>query len=269
MCTGIIYKIENKLNKKVYVGKTTKIDNFESYYGSGKIIKAALKKYGKESFTKEIIHYAFSMEELNEKEIYFIKHYNSAIPNGYNIGLGGEGNSLFYYDNNTIQVIKEKRKIGIHNYYKSDDYLIVGSKERSANNSGKNNPMYGKSGHTKPHTEKTKKTLSDINKGKSGHTKPHTEKTKKTLSDINKGKKLSNATKRKISISAKESMTEERKQMLRVFKSMQLICVTTGKVYNSQQEVLQAFKGIFGYKLLSKHLDKKITDIKGYVFEKI
>ena len=247
MCTGIIYKIENKLNKKVYVGKTTKIDNFESYYGSGKIIKAALKKYGKESFTKEIIHYAFSMEELNEKEIYFIKHYNSAIPNGYNIGLGGEGNSLFYYDNNTIQVIKEKRKIGIHNYYKSDDYLIVGSKERSANNSGKNNPMYGKSGHTKPHTEKTKKTLSDINKGK----------------------KLSNATKRKISISAKESMTEERKQMLRVFKSMQLICVTTGKVYNSQQEVLQAFKGIFGYKLLSKHLDKKITDIKGYVFEKI
>ena len=247
MCIGIIYKIENNVNNKIYIGKTTKIDNFKNYYGSGKIIKSALKKYGKESFTKEIIYYAFSIEELNEKEIYFIKYYNSALPNGYNIGLGGEGNNLFYYDPNTIQIIKEKRKTGIHNYYKSEEYLKVGAKKRSINNSGKNNPMYGKAGHIKPHKEETKKMLGDINRGK----------------------KLSKDTKNKISISVKMSMTEKRKQNLRIFKSIQIICITTGKIYNSQQEVLKAFKGIFSYKLLIRHLDKKIPNIKGYIFEKI
>lgn len=49
---GYIYKTTNLINNKIYIGqhkvKEEKIDN--SYYGSGKLIIQAIKKYGKENF---------------------------------------------------------------------------------------------------------------------------------------------------------------------------------------------------------------------------
>ena len=49
----IIYKTTNLVNGKIYIGKDK--NNNPSYLGSGKILKLAIKKYGKENFTKETI----------------------------------------------------------------------------------------------------------------------------------------------------------------------------------------------------------------------
>ena len=51
----IIYKTTNLINKKIYIGQDTK--NNPNYLGSGKYFKYALKKYGKENFSKEIIEF--------------------------------------------------------------------------------------------------------------------------------------------------------------------------------------------------------------------
>ena len=51
----IIYKITNTINGKIYIGKYQG-NNFNNYWGSGKILKNAYKKYGRENFTKEIIY---------------------------------------------------------------------------------------------------------------------------------------------------------------------------------------------------------------------
>jgi group I intron endonuclease len=85
----IIYKTTNLINNKCYVGKD-KYNN-PKYIGSGKFLKYAINKYGKQNFKKEIIQICSSLEELNEREIYWIKELNTKVPNGYNLTDGGEG----------------------------------------------------------------------------------------------------------------------------------------------------------------------------------
>jgi len=93
----VIYKTTNLINGKIYVGKDTK--NKPSYIGSGKILKQAIKKHGKENFKKEILEYCNDMVELEQREIYWISKLNS-ISNGYNITEGGTGGDT--WTNNDI-----------------------------------------------------------------------------------------------------------------------------------------------------------------------
>jgi len=88
----IIYKTVNKINGKFYIGQDS--FNNPNYLGSGKIFLKALKKYGKESFEKEIIDTAETDLELDEKERWWIDKLN-AIEEGYNIAVGGQGGKVF------------------------------------------------------------------------------------------------------------------------------------------------------------------------------
>ena len=114
----VIYKITNLISGKIYIGQDSKND--PKYLGSGLIMKRAIRKYGNKNFTKEIIDEANNKKELDYKEIYWIKYYNSNEGQiGYNITDGGGG------------------CLGCKH---SDE-----SKERmSINTSGDKNPMFGK-----------------------------------------------------------------------------------------------------------------------------
>lgn len=46
----VIYKTTNLINGKIYIGQDSK--DRPNYYGSGKLIHRAIKKYGKENFKK-------------------------------------------------------------------------------------------------------------------------------------------------------------------------------------------------------------------------
>lgn len=108
----IIYKTTNNINGKIYVGKDEK--NNPEYYGSGLLLNRAIKKYGKNNFTKEILEVCKSREELNEREIFWIKELNATI-DGYNIALGGSGGDT-YTNNPNLKLIKEKF-VGENNHY--------------------------------------------------------------------------------------------------------------------------------------------------------
>jgi hypothetical protein len=82
-----IYKTTNRLNGKYYIGKhQTKVLNDE-YMGSGKLLKRAIEKYGKENFTKEILHIFETEEEMNTKE----KELVIVSEETYNLNEGGYG----------------------------------------------------------------------------------------------------------------------------------------------------------------------------------
>jgi group I intron endonuclease len=94
----VIYKIKNKINGKIYIGQTVQDLNKRvgSHLKESRLNKTdrpflnAIKKYGIENFEWEIIDEAKTLDELDEKEIYWIDNYNSLVPNGYNVLGGGQ-----------------------------------------------------------------------------------------------------------------------------------------------------------------------------------
>ncbi|MED1863250.1 hypothetical protein P4V41_07260 [Fictibacillus nanhaiensis] len=115
---GIIYKIHNIKNNKVYIGQTTRKTGFKGRYeaqGEGierlfnsferklrygeninNYLYSSIKKNGFDSFSvNEEFDFAFNKEELDTKEKYWIKYYRSSEKEfGYNQTIGGDG---FYY----------------------------------------------------------------------------------------------------------------------------------------------------------------------------
>lgn len=122
---GYIYKTTNLINNKIYIGKKHSDSFIPTYYGSGKIIRRALEKYGKDSFVVEVLEWCETLEDLNAKEIYYIKTLDSdrRSGHGYNIALGGDGGNLI------AGLSDEERKI-----------FVEKCRERSL---GDKNPNYG------------------------------------------------------------------------------------------------------------------------------
>jgi group I intron endonuclease len=86
-----IYKIENLINHKVYIGQSIEIERrWQKHLGAKDdfVIHRALRKYGKENFSFQIIEEC-DLLDLNKKEEYWITYYNSLVPNGYNMIQGG------------------------------------------------------------------------------------------------------------------------------------------------------------------------------------
>ena len=112
---GIIYKIENIITHKIYIGQTTHPKGFNGRYyykGTGiervyhdlsskrdrnerynKYLLRSIEKCGFDAFVvDEILDTALTIDELNEKETYYIKKFDS-YKNGYNMSFGGDSMS--------------------------------------------------------------------------------------------------------------------------------------------------------------------------------
>lgn len=249
---AIIYKTTDILNDKIYIGQS--IFNNEEYYGSGKWLKRAIIKYGKDNFKKEIVEEC-DISELNEKEIYWINYYKSNEI-GYNISRGGQ--------------------VGWMNGLKHTDET---KNKLSEMNKGHKNHFYGKH-----HTEETKKKISEslkksekfqksikneekLKKMKLSATgRNHSDETKKKISEKNKGKKRTQEMKNKMSEIQKElkpflgkKHTEEWKQMMSKLHKGKIVSLETKEKMRNNN---------IGKKLtnetkqkISKKLEKEIYEV--------
>jgi len=102
-----IYKITNKINDKIYIGKHVTKNLEDGYMGSGKLIKRAIKKYGPDNFIKEILFICENEADMNNKE----KDLVSIGEHSYNLCLGGQG-GFNYINSNNLNGTTEGRILG-------------------------------------------------------------------------------------------------------------------------------------------------------------
>ena len=87
----LIYKTTNLLNNKYYIG-CHQTDNLnDGYLGSGKHLKYAIKKYGRDNFKFEIMYSLSSKEEMFELERSIVNEDLVNNPLTYNLKIGGSG----------------------------------------------------------------------------------------------------------------------------------------------------------------------------------
>jgi hypothetical protein len=171
MRTGLIYKIENKLNGKIYIGQT--ITSLSERWSGHKCdskrrntpLYASMKKHINnidEIFEISIIEDNIPYEKLDIREVLWIKKFNSLSPNGYNLKDGGQS----FITENERSKMSERVK-------------------------GENNPMYGMYGELNPFYGQT-----------------HSEETKKKMSEMAYLRKMSDETRTKIGESTKQRHAE-------------------------------------------------------------
>lgn len=124
-----IYKITNLINNKPYIGKTAKTVEKrwkEHYYearrwqrcfetgsdfGYNSRLYPAMSKYGYDNFTIQLLEEVASLEEMNQREKYWIDYYD-ARNNGYNIAAGGLG-GFFLGCKHTPEALEKLRLAGL------------------------------------------------------------------------------------------------------------------------------------------------------------
>lgn len=101
-----IYKIENLINGKIYIGKSVNVEKrFKTHINDSfnenkpeynHLIHKAIRKYKVENFSFDIIEEC-DENELNSREMYWIHIYDCCVldgrDKGYNMTRGGEGSS--------------------------------------------------------------------------------------------------------------------------------------------------------------------------------
>ena len=130
-----IYKITNISNGKIYVGQAVShilnhkryrpyghegrfrchiSEAFSSKKNQSHYLNNAIRKYGVDDFVVELIE-CCEIDKSDEREIHYIKEFNSLYPNGYNLKNGG---SVFTHSHES----KKRVSNGVLNYFKDKKY---------------------------------------------------------------------------------------------------------------------------------------------------
>lgn len=228
---GTIYILQNKINGKCYIGQTTGRASIRlsRHKNSKSLVGRAISKYGWECF--RVYQYRIQEEMLDYFEMEMIKRLNSISPNGYNLMSGGQKHR------HVTEATRQKIRLSLLGRHVSEETRKKLSEARrgiklsqetcqkiSESRRGERHHLFGKhhSEETrrkisealagekhfqwgKARSEEVKKKISLSEKGRPSPTKgmiPSLE-TRKKISSGLRGRIASEATRQKLSESAK------------------------------------------------------------------
>lgn len=146
-----VYETTNLINGKKYIGKRSCDCDIseDTYLGSGKYLKRAFKKYGKENFSKEVLEICISEQDAFEKEIYYISKKNAVdSDNYYNIASGGEGGFGNFAGKTEDELILWRQRMSKSRKGRTItpewEAKILKTRKEKGIGVGKSNPMYGR-----------------------------------------------------------------------------------------------------------------------------
>ncbi len=231
----IIYKITNRINGKVYIGQTTKSLRWRWQCHCSKskgcpLLKRAILKHGRENFTVEQIDTACTREELDAKEIYWIKFYDSMNRDkGYNLTSGGESKKSYseetrrrMSESHKGQTLSEETRIKMSCSRKG--HIVSDITRKKMSDSAKGKVL----------SEETRRKLRMIFKGRKAWNKgiPMSEERRKKHSDFMKGNtRLADWTK-----NHKELYQGANHPMARA-----VVCVETGEVFGCGKQAADKY----------------------------
>ena len=173
MRTGIIYGYTNLESSKMYIGQTLHPERRWNEHRYGKYKNGWHKDYqnNPDKYEYSIIEYDVPEDKLDEREIFWIKFFDS-YNNGYNLTEGGNATRGYKHSNEVKHKISESLKGENHPMY-GKHHTEEWIQKMSERMKGENNPMYGKthSGEKNPmygktHSLETRKKMSDAFKGR-------------------------------------------------------------------------------------------------------
>jgi group I intron endonuclease len=129
----IIYQTTNLVNNKIYIGVHSTNDLDDGYLGSGNAIKNAVKKHGKENFSREVLYFFDTRQQAEDKEAELVTESFIARQDNYNIKTGGASGCL--HSTETRQKISEVKK-GIKFSEETRQKMSEAAKNRTSENVG-------------------------------------------------------------------------------------------------------------------------------------
>lgn len=208
---GYIYAVTNILNGKKYVGQHTLVKNdklkSKDYFASGTAIQAAVKKYGRKAFKREVLEWTTDLSNLSHLEYNWICIFEKEFgrENMYNLDFkeNTASNGVWKQDEFKYTTSKERYKKSIRKYWDN----MTDEERQKIRDSHKGQVAWNKG--ISPSKEQREKQSAKM---KCRHL---TEEQKRKISEALKGRKLSEEHKKNLSIAAKgKKMSEEARQKM-------------------------------------------------------
>jgi len=126
-----IYKVTNKVDGKIYIGQTKNVRNrWKGHirdafsHNPRRRFQTALRQFGPDGFTIEVIETCDSRREASEREIYWIRVYDSSNPeHGYNSTKGGSGE--FTGTKGIVKALKHVMKKDLDTYVPRNGFELA------------------------------------------------------------------------------------------------------------------------------------------------
>lgn len=162
----LVYKTTNLINSKIYIGCHATNDLEDGYIGSGKLLKKAVKKYGKENFKFEILHFFNNPTDMFECERRLVTIDLVESDESYNLVVGGSGGFKVLNVDEWKSKLKESRKgkkpaLGLRHSEETRKRISEKGKGKTPWNKGMPGTWIGKT-----HSEDSKRLISENRKGK-------------------------------------------------------------------------------------------------------